>query len=140
MTPEQLAQHAKESMPFLNWVGTTDGSNGMGTGMPFAGATVGTSLGPATINLVAVNGTFVAELVVRQGQLSTGPENALILQSAQNRTAKAAYDNLINLAKGAASMVEGLKLAESQHAESTEGRLEALGLVVPSSPVTVVGG
>lgn len=137
MTGEQIAALAHEAAPYLDWVASADGHAGMGTTLPFAGATVGTLLGPATINITNIGGAWVAELVQRTGSASIGPEQTLLMQSANHRTLGEAFSELLKVARSAASMLQGLSEAEERFGATDEGRLNALGLVAGTTRISL---
>ena len=129
MDAAQISILAHEVAPYLNWIGSHDGQGGMGTSLPFAGATVATSMGPATINLTNVGGAWVGEVVLRKGTTAQGGEHTLLMQAANLPTIKQAFESLLEIAQGASTLLQGLKEAEGRYQKSDEGRLNALGLV-----------
>ena len=138
MDSTQLAKAAQTEIPFLNWIGTIDGDGRMGSGLPYAAATVGTELGAATINLIAPNGRYVAELVQTVGTTQSGRQLSLILQCANEDSPRRAFDGLLETAKAASSLLEGLEVAEKAWEKSDAGRMHTLGLVVPNEPISLV--
>jgi hypothetical protein len=126
----QLGIAAREAAPYLDWVVSTDGDGQLGTGMPFAGATVGTALGAATVCLAWVGGKWIGELTQHVGTVRAGGvERTLVMQSTGCDTALAAWESLLEIADAAASLREGLKVAEEATPASSTQRMNAIGLV-----------
>lgn len=137
MTGEQIVTLAHQTAPYLDWCASVDGQNGMGTSLPFAGATVSTTMGPGTINITNIGGVWVAELVLRKGSAAVGPESTLLMQSANHPTIGAAFTELLAVARAAASMLQGLEEAEGRYSKTDAGRLNALGLVAGTARISL---
>ena len=128
MDEQQLAQIANSVAGHLDWVISFDGDGQLGSGMIFAGATVGTTLGPATVCLAPINNVWVAELTQHIGSVRANePAQSLVLQTTGDATAADAWKSLIELAGSAASLGDGL--AASNKERGIADRLQAVGLV-----------
>ena len=126
----RLKRAAEEVAPYLNWVISTDGDGSVGTGLMFAGATVGTSAGTATVALTVISDRWVTELTIHDGSAAAGGvERHLVVQTTGAASALEAWNLLLELASGAGSIAEGLKLAEEQAPKTQTHRMAALGLV-----------
>ena len=126
----RLKRAAEEVAPYLNWVLSTDGDGSVGTGLMFAGATVGTSAGAATVALTVVSDRWVTELTLHDGSAANGGiERHLVVQTTGASTALEAWNKMLELASASGSIAEGLRLAEEQAPKSTSNRMAALGLV-----------
>ena len=123
-----LATAARGVAPYLNWASSTDGNGQLGTGLPFMAATVGTTLGPASVCITSVAGRWVCEVTLRTGSVLDGEEKTILLQTTGAPTARAAWESMRGLSGAAGSFCQGLDEAQEAWAQSDEGRLNAIGL------------
>ena len=126
----RLKNAAEQVAPYLNWVISTDGDGSVGTGLMFAGASVGTTAGVATIALTVISDRWVTELTLHDGTTAAGGvEKHLVVQTTGAATALEAFNQLLELTAAAGSLVDGLKVAEENAPKSATQRMAALGLV-----------
>jgi hypothetical protein len=133
MDGTQLTTAARAVYPFLDWIESRDGDGHVGSGLPFVAATVGTTLGPATLCLSWVGGNWLAELNITRADMATAERKhrSMILQTAGSTTAAEALEDILQLSEAAGSFTDGLDVAKEAWSKTDSGRLSAIGLVSP---------
>ena len=137
MDSQHIMAAARDRFPFLDWIGSTDGDGTIGSGLPFVAATVGTTMGPATLCLSWVGGHWLAELNITRAGLKTEErkQRTLLVQTAGARSAGEAFDDITELTGAAASFADGLDVARVAWEKTDAGRLSKLGLVSPGGSI-----
>ena len=98
--------------PALDWVVSHDGDGQNGSGMLYAAACVGTTMGAGTVNLGETGGFWIAELLIEAGNIANGDQRSAAVQVTVSGTAQEAYTALLESCTAVGSLLLGIEVMQ----------------------------